>query len=256
MSEPAPPPAQQTAESLLELLYAFVLPLYAAFLGPEEANRAARGAMRFYQPRTHHEAMLAARTIAFSLAAQDNLRLSMAADLAVAVKVRLRANANALDRSAERNHAALEKSQANPAAVPDEAELADRLWETREMIAQTSAQIAAAKAVVSPNPRPAIAPAPVAAPAATAPAKRAAAPAPQPSVQPPRMASPRDRLAWADAMTVVANEMTAGLSAVPPAHRKQERLRAKLLRSAAMDVAALARGSAAQRQTVAAAPAN
>jgi hypothetical protein len=227
--------------------------------------------------------MLAAKTIAFNLATQDNLRLSMAADQTVAVKLRLRANANALDRSAERNHAALETCQANRAAIPDEAELADLMRDAKGMIAETSAQIAAAKAVMTNGPRPASASAQAAAPAPAGPAKPATPPAalaavvpapskpaapaavvpaqakpaalaaPKQDLQPPRMADPRDKLAWADAMTVVAEEMTAGISALPPAYRKQELMRARLLSSAASDVTLLATGALPQYRTVTAA---
>jgi hypothetical protein len=305
MSEPVPPQAQPTAESitatLLDMLYAFLRPLFTGFAEPAAADRAARAALLFYQPRTQHEAMLAARAIAFGLAAQDNLRLSMADDLTVAAKLRLRSNANALDRAAERNHAALEKTQAARAAVPDEAELADMLRDTQGMIAQANAQIAnaqianaqianaqiagaqiaGAKAAVKPASRPAPAPATAQAQAAThvrgqtASASRPAQPAGasqpvqaaavKPAVpaaaaaavaaalgqgpQPPRMVDPRTGLFWANAMTFVADEMTAGLSAIPPAHRKQTLMRARLLGSAAQDVIGLASGTAGKRQT-------
>jgi hypothetical protein len=152
-----------------------------------------------------------------------------------------------LDHAAEPNHAAPEKSRASRAATQDEAELADILRETKDMIAETHAQIAATTAATLPDPS--------APPGQAAPARSAApsaaptfvAPAPAQNLQPPRMANLRDKLLWADAMTTVAKEMDAGLSAIPPAYRKQQSMRARLLSSVARDVALLATGAAADK---------
>jgi hypothetical protein len=114
-------------------------------------------------------------------------------------------------------------------------------------------QVNAETAVATPNPPPEDAPAPIAAPAQAAPAKSAApsaASARHPSPQPPRMANPRDGLLWADAMTAVSQEMTAGLDALPPALRKQEAMRAQLLRSVARDITARASAAGVPRRIV------
>jgi hypothetical protein len=124
-------------------------------------------------------------------------------------------------------------------------------------IAQANAEIAAGKAVAKPNPPHPVAPvqaapakqasplgAPLAAPLAAVKAK------PHPGAQPIRPANPRDGLLWADAMSVVADEMIAGLSALPPALRKQEAMRARLLRSTAMEITARAGRAPTPRQTV------
>jgi hypothetical protein len=153
------------------------------------------------------------------------------------------------DRSAERNQIAPEKNQANRTA-PEGVELAVMPRDAQGMIADTKAKIFAA-AVTKPNTPARAEPAPAAPakPAAPRDAPTTVAERKQ-SLQPPRVANPRDKLLWADAMTTVAEEMTAGLSALPRAYRKQQLMRARLLSSVAKDVMLLASSTPSQRHTV------
>ncbi len=110
-----------------------------------------------------------------------------------------------------------------------------------------------AETVAKPDPRHQVPPVQAASAKQAAPpaAPTAFGPAPRPGLQPARMADPRDKLAWADAMNVVAKEMTAGLSALPPALREQEQMRARLLSSVASEITLQAGGATPQRQTFA-----
>jgi hypothetical protein len=133
-------------------------------------------------------------------------------------------NQNSHNMASETPMSALPTNQAaDPAVMPRDAKAA---------LANTV--IAAAQAVATPGPR------------------RETAPAAAQTIQPPRMADPRDKLLWADAMRHVSAEMIAGLSAIPPALRKQERMRARLLSSVASQITMQAIGTPAQRPIVAA----
>jgi hypothetical protein len=93
MTEPA------EATPLMTYLLAVLATLMAPSLGDLQlAHRAAQEAID-----TRHSAadpMTTARSLAFAVTALDNLCLSMPADLSLAMKLRLRGNANALNRSA------------------------------------------------------------------------------------------------------------------------------------------------------------
>jgi hypothetical protein len=119
--------------------------------------------------------------------------------------------------------------------------------------AHANPEIAAANEVATPDPRHQVAPvqAAPAKPAAPPAAPTAFGPTPRPGLHSPRMADPRDKLAWADAMNVVAAEMTAGLSALPPALRSQEQMRARLLSSVASEITLQAGGALPQHQALA-----
>jgi hypothetical protein len=108
----------------------------------------------------------------------------------------------------------------------------------------THAEIAATQAVATPSPRRETA-------QAAPPKPAAVAPAPKQAVQSSRTADPRDRLLWADAMRHVSAEMTAGLSAIPPAYRKQQQMRAKLLSSVASQITMQVSGTPPARPRVA-----
>ena len=55
--------------------------------------------------------MTIGQILAFALTALDNLRLSMAPDLSLSMKLKLRGNANALNRCARDNSKLLEKAR-------------------------------------------------------------------------------------------------------------------------------------------------
>jgi hypothetical protein len=180
-----------------------------------------------YQIRNHAELLMVAQIVGFGLAALGCLGLSMADDIPLAMTLRLRGGANALNRSAEHNRRALEKGQADSArpqrhpAAPDKA---TRLTPVHEPIDEVAliASVAAAKQAAAEaqarmrhvhHPAPAATPTPVAMPAA-----------------PANMTIDQQRqAAWAAAMAEVASEYTASLATLPPEQRMEASMRAAVL---------------------------
>src|SRR5208282_3374451 len=136
----------------------------------------------------------------------------MAEDLPVAIVLRLRANANALDRSAARNERALKTSHPG-APAPAAAEPNEEFDEAAVLASVAAAQnrAAAARGHMQAAEPPAT-PAPVPAPA------RVAVPTTSPEQ--------RNRAMWAAAMADVAAECAADMANLPPVQRAEATLRA------------------------------
>jgi hypothetical protein len=142
----------------------------------------------------------------------------MGEDVSILLALRLRGNANSLDRSGERNRRALEAArQSVTADEPIEAAVAQAEQMVREAKARTQAHRPA-------EPEPAQPPQP-------------AMPAPAAHTQ----ADHHRQAAWADAMTRVAEQLTTGLKDLPPDQRSSEMARIKALTTAAGDLATGAR---------------
>ncbi len=113
------PPAQAaTPDSpLMEFLLGILASLLTAggLTDPATVQAAAREAIDAYAPRNHAELLTVTQIVGLSLTALDNLRLSMGPDVTSAMKLRLRGNANALNRLSLRHAGSLEKSRS---AVP------------------------------------------------------------------------------------------------------------------------------------------
>ena len=77
----------------------------------EFARLAAAEAIDAYRAETHSDLIIVAKIIAFGLATLCSLSLSMTDDLPVPQILRLRANANATDRSEHRNRLALKQDR-------------------------------------------------------------------------------------------------------------------------------------------------
>src|SRR5664279_1779308 len=88
------------------------------------ARRAAKSMLDSYAARTNRELRLAALAIAFSFGALDALSRAANPGLPVNQVLRLRGNANALNRAAEQNENRLEKQLQRQAAAPPEPESA------------------------------------------------------------------------------------------------------------------------------------
>jgi hypothetical protein len=192
----------------------------------------------------------------------------MADDISLAMTLRLRANANACDRAADRNRRALEKNRLNPAPDPVFAPGPDPDADRKdaEVIARAAAVRRRAEALqahpaadcpVDPPPTAAPAATPdlsvVASTAATAATRTPAAATPVPATRAPATPAPTaipaptaaadadlserqiQRL-WGAAMTVVANEYAADLANLPPAERDAARARSNALSKAAEDL--------------------
>jgi hypothetical protein len=197
------------------------------------------------------------------LASVSSACLSMADDVSLTMTLRLRANANACDRAADRNRRALEKNRLNPAPDPVFAPGPDPDADRKdaEVIARAAAVRRRAEALqahpaadcpVDPPPTAAPAatpdPAVVASTAAAAATRTPAAAATQtPAATPTAIPAPTaaadadlserqiQRL-WGAAMTVVANEYAADLANLPPAERDAARARSNALSKAAEDL--------------------
>jgi hypothetical protein len=104
---------ETNTNALMAILPGLLVPLLAS--GPEAdrglAHRAALQAIEAYRASTQGELVTIAQIIGFGLAALDDLSLSMATDLSVSAKLRLRGNANALNRASLRATAALDRIQ-------------------------------------------------------------------------------------------------------------------------------------------------
>ena len=110
-------------DRILAFLATLFLPSTAGNL--EAARSAAAALLASYDVRTDRQLRLAALAVAFSFGALDSLSRAAAPELPANQVLRLRGNANALNRAAHQNEAKLEKLIGKPeaaleAAVPDE----------------------------------------------------------------------------------------------------------------------------------------
>ena len=105
------------------LLHLIVTLLAPMFLGVccgnlDFARMAALETVNAYRARSHVDLIAVAQIVAHGLASVSSACLSMRDDISLAMTLKLRANANACDRSAERNRRALEKTRTDPTPDP------------------------------------------------------------------------------------------------------------------------------------------
>jgi hypothetical protein len=126
-----------------------------------KARAAAEAMVAGFDPKTMEETLLAAQIIVYSLAGMDSLRRSAAApDLPERTHLRLRGNANAMQRASQQARKALEmrrKAAASPKAAAPGAPVtpAERTFTEADLnaaIKQASAIIAEARAAAAPPP--------------------------------------------------------------------------------------------------------
>jgi hypothetical protein len=100
-------------DALLEILLGFLTPLLmiGSTTDTTLARVAAQQAIAEHRAQTHGELVTIAQIVAFALTALDNLRLSVAADLSLPMKLRLRANANGLNRASLQATKILDKAR-------------------------------------------------------------------------------------------------------------------------------------------------
>ena len=97
-----------------DFMLGFVLSLLAPFLAagsitdPALIRLAAAETIAAYNAPSPDRLIAIAQTVAFALTSVDNLRLSLPAGLSLSMKLKLRGNANALQRSSQRATATLE----------------------------------------------------------------------------------------------------------------------------------------------------
>ena len=115
-------PAAFTA-AVLDRILALLAPLFLSAVGGDAAaaRDAANALLASYEPRTNRELRFAALAIAFSFGALDALSRSADPALTLNQVLRLRGNANALNRAAQQNETRLDKRSQQPeAAAPEE----------------------------------------------------------------------------------------------------------------------------------------
>jgi hypothetical protein len=112
-----PDPHITPTECLFDLVFSFMLPIFLASAGGDIglARQSIIDLLDAYQAATAAELELVARIISFSHAAIDSLRHAMRPDLPDNLALRFRANAVALNRSAEACRKALDVLQARRA---------------------------------------------------------------------------------------------------------------------------------------------
>ena len=120
---------------LMAYLLTTLAALFAPTLGdPDLARLAAQQAIDAYQPQDTRQQLTATQIVAFAVTALDSLRLSMPPDLSLPKKLRLRANANALNRSARDNTQRLEQAQriaeTQPTPAPEQPKPREADWAT------------------------------------------------------------------------------------------------------------------------------
>ncbi len=115
--------------AVIERILAFLTPLFQGNEpGDMSARQAAKDTLASYGARTNRELRFAALSIAFGFGALDALSRAANPELALNQVLRLRGNANALNRAAQQNESRLEKLLKQPplAVEPEEAVAATR----------------------------------------------------------------------------------------------------------------------------------
>ncbi|PPQ29641.1 hypothetical protein, partial [Rhodopila globiformis] len=107
----APTSADPPADPLTTVVIAFLAPMFLWAGDLALARAAAIETLAAYSVASHRSLIAAAKVIAFDLATLCSLSQSMAEDIAVVLALRLRGNANSMDRAAERNRQALETAE-------------------------------------------------------------------------------------------------------------------------------------------------
>lgn len=128
---------------LINLIVSLLAPM---FLAVTEGNIALARAAALetiigYRVQNHVGLLAVAKIVAFGLATLGSLSLSMTDDLSISMVLRLRGNANALDRASDRNERALQVAQAqSPATGFDEAAIRAGMAEAEQRAAEVRAQ--------------------------------------------------------------------------------------------------------------------
>jgi hypothetical protein len=217
----------------MSLIAALLAPMFLSVNGGDIAfaRMAAIETLNAYRARNHADLIAIAQVIGFGLAALGSLSLSMAGDLSLSITLRLRDNANALNRSAERNRRALGKSlkdapprQAAPEAdpephAPESQDITENPFNDAEMIALLTAAVQKPAAAQTPAQAPSATPAPAAAATTTE-----------------MKAEKRHQAMWAIAMVKEAAELTASIPTLPLAERRAASIRAAVLGSTANEL--------------------
>jgi hypothetical protein len=250
---------------LMNLIVALLAPMFLSVAGGDiaHARMAAIGTVNAYRIRNQADLIAIAQIIGFGLAALGSLSLSMADDISLSMTLRLRGNANALNRSAEHNRRALTASHATDRSLimprqprnlktnpprqnhdVDNAELTAGMAAANNAVADGQEPLPTEQQPANQAPTPAPAPAAdVAAAQKTNAAQDTAAPAQttgaatqKTNAMAEKAAEKRHHEMWAIAMVKEASEITASIPSLPQAERRAATIRAAVLGSTANEL--------------------
>ncbi len=220
-----PKPARHADAPLLSCLLGLLTPLLmtAGLTDVALARRAAAEAIAAYRAAGADQLVSIAQIVGFALASLDNLRLSATPEQSVSMTLRLRGNANALNRAAQQATATLAvQRQDAPGMDLPAPDLPAPDLPAPDLPAMDAPAMDAPEPV-PPDATHAVRPPP----AANLMADHAEPAAPSlPTEQ-------RRRLAWADAMAGVAAECSRSLASLAPAQRRAEMIRIGALNATA-----------------------
>jgi len=231
---PSPTPAGllRPSDFLLNLIVSILAPIFLGVTGGDVnlARMAAIQAVNTYRVRHCADLIAVALIIAYGLAALNSLSLSFGEEVSLSMVLRLRNNANALNRSAEQNRRAM-RSHVEPAvtemmAPPEPPALPETpgdVPEAEPFLSDAAEALLAAEArdrLSGPRPQ-----------AAAEPVARAADPVAETAGD--AASEKRLREMWAIAMVKDAADITAGLPGLPATERGAASVRAGMLASTA-----------------------
>jgi hypothetical protein len=229
MTEPTPSPLM---EFILTLLTPFLMT--GGITDIHLARLAANEAIAAYTGETPTQLITIGQILAFALTALDNLRLSLPPDLSLSMKLKLRGNANALNRSARDQTQRLDRAKI--AAAPPHPSIAEQAamaaWDDIETGIETEAEIGPQPSTNPPEPAPNAHPPENHPPENHQPAAATSAPAPTT----PATAKQQNSLHWANAMRTAATRLRAKTPHVPPAQQKTNMLWVDVLTGVASDL--------------------
>ena len=222
-----PPEATEAADIpthpmdiMMNVIVAFLAPMFLACSAGniDYARLAAIETVNAYRARTHADLFSIAQIIGFGLAALGSLSLSMADNISLTMTLRLRGNAVALNRGAEQNRRALQKSLAE--APTQEAAPAERTTPTANT---TNLRAVHSETQDRPPPQQRDQPAPAPMPIANAVASATAAQTPDnhhDQALSQLTGDQHSQLAWATVMADEAELLMAGIADLPPEERE------------------------------------
>nr|WP_294525523.1 hypothetical protein [uncultured Rhodopila sp.] len=207
MSQPDP---DDNPNILLNAVLSLLAPMFLWSTGGDIvfARLAAIETLEAYRATGPRSLITATKIIAFELAALWSLSQSMSEDVSLSMTVRLRGNANSMDRAAERNRRTLEEDcrYAESPDLPAEASLDAAVANAQRMVQESHDRIRADRQVAAGAPVATVAGA---------------------------TTDQQWRTAWAAAMTQVAGEITAEMGRVSPKERAADKIRVEALTASA-----------------------
>ena len=228
--EPTAEVATRPSGTLMSLIIALLAPMFLGVSGGDVglARLAAIETVNAYRARNHADLLAVAQIVAFGLAALGSLSLSLADEIAIPMALRLRANANACNRSAEQNRRALARSLADntlPQPPMDEPASPPTLADDDPSPGEDAFLSGAAAGLLAAESQ-----------ARLEPTARRISVSPPASATAPAPTAKRHQEVWAIAMAKEASKITASLPHLRPREREAARMRAALLSSTAHDL--------------------